>query len=188
MIDYILISELNDFIFCPYSIYLHNAYMETDKDFYSATPQIQGTIAHESVDNKSNSTRKDVLLALPVFSEQFGIMGKIDVYKIKEQSLIERKYKLNKIYRGQIYQLWAQYLCLKEMGYDVKKISFYEISTNKTLPINLPTKDDIKEFTDFIEQFRSYDPNSAIQVNNNKFTHCIYCNLCDKTDLENVFQ
>ncbi len=107
MIDYILISELNDFIFCPYSIYLHNAYMETDKDFYSATPQIQGTIAHESVDNKSNSTRKDVLLALPVFSEQFGIMGKIDVYKIKEQSLIERKYKLNKIYRGQIYQLWA---------------------------------------------------------------------------------
>lgn len=31
MIDYISISTLNDFIFCPYSIYLHNVYMETDE-------------------------------------------------------------------------------------------------------------------------------------------------------------
>ena len=31
MEDYISISTLNDFIFCPYSIYLHNVYMETDE-------------------------------------------------------------------------------------------------------------------------------------------------------------
>ncbi len=29
--DYISISTLNDFIFCPYSIYLHNVYMESDE-------------------------------------------------------------------------------------------------------------------------------------------------------------
>ena len=29
--DYIHISTLNDFIFCPYSIYLHNVYMESDE-------------------------------------------------------------------------------------------------------------------------------------------------------------
>ena len=29
--DYISISTLNDFIFCPYSIYLHNVYMDADE-------------------------------------------------------------------------------------------------------------------------------------------------------------
>lgn len=32
--DYIHISTLNDFTFCPYSIYLHNVYMETDEMVY----------------------------------------------------------------------------------------------------------------------------------------------------------
>ena len=52
--DYISISTLNDFIFCPYSIYLHNVYMDTDTDvsLYHAIPQTRGRIAHESVDNK----------------------------------------------------------------------------------------------------------------------------------------
>lgn len=36
MTDYIPISTLNDFIFCPYSIYLHNVYMETDEGLYHA--------------------------------------------------------------------------------------------------------------------------------------------------------
>ena len=35
MDDYISISMLNDFIFCPYSIYLHNMYMDTDKKLAS---------------------------------------------------------------------------------------------------------------------------------------------------------
>jgi CRISPR-associated protein Cas4 len=43
--DYISISTLNDFIFCPYSIYLHNVYMEADEGLYHATPQTQGRIA-----------------------------------------------------------------------------------------------------------------------------------------------
>ena len=49
MIDYISISTLNDFIFCPYSIYLHNVYMETDETMYHATPQTQGQMAHETI-------------------------------------------------------------------------------------------------------------------------------------------
>ena len=77
--DYISISTLNDFIFCPYSIYLHNVYENTDESLFHATPQAQGRIAHETVDEKKNSTRKDVLQALPVYSEKYGLMGKIDV-------------------------------------------------------------------------------------------------------------
>lgn len=52
MNDYIPLSTLNDFIFCPYSIYLHNVYMETADDIYKATPQTKGTIAHQGVDKR----------------------------------------------------------------------------------------------------------------------------------------
>lgn len=50
--SFINISMLNDFIFCPYSIYLHNVYENTDESLYHAVPQIRGRIVHETVDNK----------------------------------------------------------------------------------------------------------------------------------------
>lgn len=145
-------------------------------------------MAHASVDNKTASNRADDLLSLPVYSEEFGLMGKIDVYKRKEKKLIERKYQLKQIYQGQIYQLWAQMLCLQEMGYEVRSLAFYETSTNKMIPIAMPSPEDVEKFRDFIKTFRSYDPSiTAFNVNPNKCRHCIYCNLCDKTTVENVF-
>lgn len=58
MDDYIQLSTLNDFIFCPYSIYLHSVYMESDGDLYKAAPQTKGTLVHQGVDEKKGSTRK----------------------------------------------------------------------------------------------------------------------------------
>ena len=188
MDDYIAISTLNDFIFCPYSIYLHNVYMDTDEGLYHATPQTRGKIAHEAIDNKTSSNRRSDLLSLPVYSTRYKLMGKVDVYRQSEKLLVERKYQLKHIYQGQIYQLWAQYFCLLEMGYEVEQIAFYEISTNKMIPVLLPDENDIKQFADFVESFHLFNPADAISVNSNKCKHCIYCNLCDKTEEENVYQ
>jgi CRISPR-associated protein Cas4 len=162
--------------------------MESDEGLYHATPQTQGRIAHETVDEKKGNTSKDVILALPVYSEKYRLMGKIDVYKIKEKCLIERKYQLKQIYQGQIYQLWAQMLCLQEMGYEVERIAFYEISTKKSIPINVPSSVEIKGFEQFLSSFRNYDPMQPFQPNLNKCHHCIYCSLCDKTIEDNVYQ
>lgn len=101
MEEYILLSTLNDFIFCPYSIYLHNVYMETDETLYHATPQTMGKVAHDVVDSKRYSSRKKDLLSLPVWSDSLGIMGKIDIYKGLEEHIIERKYQLKRC-NGQI--------------------------------------------------------------------------------------
>lgn len=185
--DYILLSTLNDFIFCPYSIYLHNIYMETDEGIYHAKPQTQGRIAHDAVDNKRSSTRKDDLMSLPVICESLGIMGKIDIYKGLERHLIERKYQLKQIYQGQYYQLWGEYFCMKEMGYAVDKLSFYEISTKTTIPIQIPGQPEWEELHSFVEKFKQFDPASPIETNPNKCSHCIYCPLCEKTTLENVY-
>lgn len=185
--EYITLSTLNDFIFCPYSIYLHNIYMEADEGLYHATPQTQGRIAHEAIDDKRCSTRKDDLMALPVYSHQLGIMGKIDLYRGAEHHLIERKYRLKQIFQGQLYQLWGECFCMREMGYEVAKVSFYEISTNTMLPQQLPGEKEWQELKSFIEQFKAYDPAMPIKTNPNKCTHCIYCPMCEKTDVENVY-
>ncbi|MBO7227807.1 MAG: type V CRISPR-associated protein Cas4 [Bacteroidales bacterium] len=89
----ILISMLNDFSFCPYSIYLHNVYKNADKEMCQSLPQLRGTIAHENVDNKTSSTLMNETQVLPISSEQLGVMGKIDIYRANEKILIERKYK-----------------------------------------------------------------------------------------------
>lgn len=183
----ISISQLNDFIFCPYSIYLHNVYMEADEDLYHATPQTKGRAAHSTVDNKTSSTRKGDLLALPVYSQELGIMGKIDIYRHSDKTLIERKYQLKQIYQGQVYQLWAQYFCLAEMGYAVEHLAFYEIVANRTIPIDLPGEEGRRKLLDFIQKFKNYNPAQQIEVNANKCAHCIYCNLCDKTNSDNVY-
>ncbi len=187
MNDLIAISTLNDFIFCPYSIYLHNVYMDADEDMYHAKPQTRGRNAHERVDNKQTSTKYDVIESLPVLSHDLGVYGKIDVYNQSNKCLIERKYALKNIYRGQYYQLWAQYYCMIEMGYFVNSIAFCEISTHKTIHVPIPTEKQKSELAMFIESYRSYDPKAPIMINENKCAHCIYCNLCDKTDKDNVY-
>lgn len=184
---YIPISTLNDFVFCPYSIYLHGIYNQVDDSLYYAAPQVRGSISHEATDNKKSSTRKDAILSLPVYSDELGIIGKIDLFRISECHLIERKYLLKKIYRGQLYQIWSQYFCLKEMGYDVKRISFYEISTKKSIPVNIPGENEFNELKAIVLRYHQYRPDMGIVINENKCTHCIYCPMCDKTNLENVY-
>jgi CRISPR-associated protein Cas4 len=161
--------------------------MGTDEGLYHAKPQTRGKIAHETVDNKTASNRKDDLLSLPVYSEQYKLMGKVDVYRKKEKFLIERKYQLKQIFQGQIYQLWAQYFCLLEMGYEVERMAFYETLTNKTIPVALPNDEETIHFSEFIERYHRFNPADNIYINPNKCRHCIYCNLCDKTEEENVY-
>ena len=151
MNDYISLSTLNDFIFCPYSIYLHNVYMETADDMYKAVPQIEGKLSHQGVDNKTGTSIRTDLLSLLVYSDELGISGVIDIYKSDRRLLIERKKNLKKIFRGQIYQLWGQYYCLKDMGYPIDSIALYEISTNKMIPVELPNEESKSELILFIE-------------------------------------
>lgn len=161
--------------------------MDTDEDIFHATPQTRGKEAHGTIDNKSASTKKTDLISLPVCSEHLGIMGKIDIYKGDQKLLVERKYQLNHIFRGQIYQLWAQYFCMAEMGFEVERMALYEISTNKMIPVGVPGCREREELESFIHKFKTYNPLDPITVNPNKCAHCIYCNLCDKTSTDNVY-
>ena len=49
MDDLIQISQVNDFIFCPASIYFHNLYGNTDIMHYHTAYQINGTATHQNM-------------------------------------------------------------------------------------------------------------------------------------------
>lgn len=61
----IIISNLNDFIFCPASIYFHNIYGQQDRRLYQSEKQLNGTKVHETVDEAKNN--KNVLHAMDVY-------------------------------------------------------------------------------------------------------------------------
>ena len=75
-----------------------------------------------------------------------------------------------------------------KMGYDVRELAFYEISTNKMIPVKMPNEEELSRFKRFIDSFRKYNPEETPStINANKCRHCIYCNLCDKTFENNVY-
>ena len=177
---YIQISLLNDFIFCPKSIYFHKLYQKYASVEYKDTPQKVGTLKHETIDENRYSNRKEILQGIPIFSEKYNIGGKIDIFNKKTGELVERKNKIKTIYDGYRYQVYAQYFCLKEMGYKVKKILLHSLSDNKRYLINIPGKKEIAEFESLIAKIREFSINqSKFKQNKEKCARCIYSELCD---------
>ncbi|WAW14525.1 type V CRISPR-associated protein Cas4 [Peptostreptococcus equinus] len=183
MDNLIIITNLNDFIFCPASIYFHNLYGSLDPIIYNSNKQIDGKNAHESVDKNKYSTKKNILTGISVYSEKYGLTGKIDIFDSEQGLLTERKKKIVNIYDGYIFQLYAQYFCMKEMGYDVKKLRFHSIDDNKNYEVNLPENDVVMfgKFENIIEQMRTFELSKFKQNNISKCRNCIYEPACDRS-------
>ena len=94
MEDLIIISNLNDFIFCPASIYFHKLYGRQDNLLYQSSAQINGTKAHETIDEKTYSTRKSAMMSLDVYSEKYGLCGKIVGFSICLMSTTFKVYEV----------------------------------------------------------------------------------------------
>lgn len=179
MEPYIQISKINDFIFCPKSIYFHGLYENFSEKTYHQSPQVKGKIKHESIDQGKYSTAKKYLQGLEIYSEKYNLAGKIDIYDAENKTLTERKNKINKIYDGYRYQLYAQYFCLKEMGYEVNNLFFYSMSDNKKYEIDLPTPSETAEFEAILDKIRNFDMlKNNFSPNPVKCAQCIYKELC----------
>lgn len=181
MEPYIPISFLNDFIFCPRSIYFHQLYGRADTSLYHSSYQTAGRAAHKTVDTKTYTTAKSVFQSLEVYSKRYGIGGKIDTYDENKMLLTERKKKIVTIYDGYVFQLFAQYHCLVEMGYEVRALKLYSMDDNKSYPVLPPEANPTmhRKFEDLIMKMRTYRLTDAFVPNPNKCRFCIYNNLCD---------
>jgi len=181
MKDLIQISKLNDYLFCPRSIYFHFVYGNFSSRVFHEKEQRRGKISHENIDRQKYSTLKKYIQGLEVYSEKYGLIGKIDIYDQDEKVLIERKFKVKEIYKGYKFQLYAQYLCLKEMGKKVKSIFIHSLVDNKRTEIALPGKKDIQEIEKVIKKINSMEvADLMILKNSQKCKRCIYKPLCHK--------
>lgn len=180
METYIKISTLNDFIFCPRSIYFHELYEKYDQSNYHEIEQTEWKINHERIDKKDYSTSKDILQWVSIYSDTYNICWKIDLYHRKKKSLLERKTFVKKIYKWYILQVHAQYFCMKEMWYDVQKIKIYSMKDNKVYEIDTPILPDLQYFEEIIEKYHKFVIDSSwFTQNRNKCEKCIYRELCD---------
>ncbi|TGN09368.1 type V CRISPR-associated protein Cas4 [Leptospira ilyithenensis] len=182
MESYIPISFLNDFIFCPRSIYFHQVHGSLSQSMYHAKPQIAGKVAHESIDKGTYTTSQNVLMGMDLYSDKYGLQGKIDIFFIDSGLLLERKNQISKIYDGYVFQVYAHFFALEELGYRVKEIKIHDRTHNQSYPISLP-KDDPEMFAKFestIEALKNFDLNDPnFNPNPEKCKNCIYSHLCD---------
>jgi CRISPR-associated protein Cas4 len=185
MENYVLITWLNDFIFCPYSIYLHNVYNYFEQDNYYTTKQTAGAHAHKSIDTNTYNTHKDDIVGLSVYSAEFELCGKIDILHKKNKLLVERKRKIVTIYDGYLLQLYAQYYCLTEMGYQIEKLALHSLVDNKRYYVDMPDYIWHNKLENILNAIKTYDPDKTkFRVNSNKCNCCIYNSLCDKAILD----
>lgn len=179
MEPYIQISKINDFIFCPKSIYLHGIYENFSEKTYHDSPQNIGKINHQNIEERKYSTAKKFLQGIEIYCEKYNIAGKIDIYDSEKKELIERKTKIQKIYDGYKYQLYAQYFCLTEMGFKVKKLFLHSLTDNKRYEIPLPNEEEVRKFEEIIKKIKEFDLfKNKISINKAKCEKCIYKNLC----------
>lgn len=180
MEENIIISNLNDFIFCPRSIYFHNLYYNFEEKLFHDIYQQEGKNAHKNIDKKQYSSKNNILQSIDVYSEELGIFGKIDLYDRDKKQLIERKKKIKTIYEGYYLQLYAQYYCLIEMGYTVKELYFHSLSDNKRIKIPLPNQENKERLKEVIKEMNNFSlENKDFSQNPKKCQMCIYKELCD---------
>lgn len=69
----------DDFLFCPYSVYLHQVYGFADEEVCKAELHKAGIIAHQQI---SNGQETGVIRNLPVYSKRYRrVYSVIDEYE-----------------------------------------------------------------------------------------------------------
>lgn len=182
----IIISNLNDFIFCPVSIYFHSLEPENEELLVKDTYQINGSDAHKKSDNAAYSTKKSMLQGISVYSSKYDLCGKIDTFDCEKGVLTERKKKITNVYDGYVFQLYAQYFALCDMGYRVSSLRLYSMDDNKVYKIKKPEDDDemFSKFKLLITKIKTFDFDDFKQCNIQKCMHCIYEPLCSFSALK----
>jgi CRISPR-associated protein Cas4 len=159
-------------------------YGNFDEVLYQDKPQKTGKNAHKAMDEGNYSDKKDILMNYEVYTNEYGLFGKIDTFDIQKKILTERKNNIKTIYDGYVFQLYAHYFGLTEMGYEIREMYLYDYSRNKKYRILLPDEDEamFNKFKHTIEEIKHFSLlRNTFNANINKCKTCIYNQLCDKS-------
>lgn len=114
--DYIMLSALQHYQFCPRQCALIHIEQQWAENRYTA----EGKVLHERADSNKSEWQGDVRIvrSLPICSQNYGLSGKSDVVEFHaDGSVYPVEYKRGKPKQDRCdeVQLCAQALCLEEM-------------------------------------------------------------------------
>ena len=131
--DPIMLSALEHFSYCPRQYALIHIEQAFDENVHTK----RGDAVHERVDEPGLELREGMRIAraLPVWSEQFGLIGKCDVVEFNRDGVaypVEYKHGAKRVKEHDDLQLAAQAICLGEMtGKPVPKGAIYHFSSRR---------------------------------------------------------
>ena len=113
--DYILISALNQFDYCPRRCYL----IYCEGQFFDNEHTVEGSLLHTRADEPSTTRRGETtqFRSVQLYSERYGLTGRADVIEEKDGQLypVEIKKGRQGTWKNDQLQLCAQALCLEDM-------------------------------------------------------------------------
>jgi CRISPR-associated exonuclease Cas4 len=113
--DYILISALNQFDYCPKRCYL----MFVEQQFADNEHTVEGSILHTRADEPSTTRRGETtqFRSVSLYSETYRLRGRADVIEERDGKIypVEIKKGRRGDWKNDQLQLCAQALCLEEM-------------------------------------------------------------------------
>lgn len=113
--DYILISALNQYDYCPRRCYL----MFVEQQFADNEHTVEGSILHARADEPTTTRRGDTtqFRSVWLYSETYGLYGRADVIEEKGGHIypVELKKGRRGDWKNDQLQLCAQALCLEDM-------------------------------------------------------------------------
>jgi CRISPR-associated exonuclease Cas4 len=113
--DYILISALNQFDYCPRRCYL----IYCEGQFFDNEHTVEGSILHAQGDETSTTRRGETtqFRSVWLYSEKLRLCGKADIIEEKSGKIypVEIKKGRRGDWKNDQLQLCAQALCLEEM-------------------------------------------------------------------------
>lgn len=129
-----------------------------DESLYKDKPQIVGTQLHAAIDENRYSTSKHIVQGLSVASVEYGLVGKIDLYDAKKLVLVERKTRIKTLHEGYRMQMYAQYVCMLEMGYEILYMYLRSMQDNKRYALLPPGKRECERLRYILGQMRRTTP------------------------------
>ena len=136
--DYVLLSMLEHYSYCPRQCALIHREQTYDENVYT----LQGNAVHQRVDQPGVATVAGVRTeyGVPLWSETLGLLGKADLVEFHGATPYPVEYKHGPARHGRHadLQLCGQAMCLEEMlGVDVPMGAVYHFSSRQRREVEL---------------------------------------------------
>jgi CRISPR-associated exonuclease Cas4 len=189
--QYIMLSALQHYVFCPRQFALIHIEQVWDENLYT----LRGQRAHENVNIPEDQQIDDVRIerALPLWSHELGIRGIGDVVEFHDNHIpypVEYKSGPKKSRLADEVQLCAQALCLEEMlDRPVPLGAIYHVASKRRREINIDTQ--LRNYTkQAIEAVRELLAHQILPppVNDKRCNDCSLIDTCMPDTIKNFTQ